>query len=146
VLGLLVAELQPLSEGDDALSTILDWWTLQATVGFVGCVSPEMEESLADPRLRSLVTAGLGRVLAGLPADGMANVADPGFIERADRVTDGGPWRCPAALAAWVFEVSKALLDLIEGDLPATPEDFWFIDGLGRHKLPRIGRAVKPTT
>lgn len=144
VLGLLVAELQPLSERDDTLSAILDSWTLQATVGFTGCVSPDLDEKLADPKLRSLVTAGLRHVLYGLPADGLVNAAGPGFIERAERVTDGGPWRCPSALATWVTEVSKALLDLIEGELPATPDDFWFIDGLGRRKLPRIGREVRP--
>jgi hypothetical protein len=140
VLGLLVAELQPTSERDDALSAILDSWTLQATVGFTGCVSPDLDEQLADPSVRSLVIAGLRRVLAGLPADGLVNAADPGFIERAERVTGGGPWRCPSASATWVIEVGRAVLDLVEGDLPATPDDFWFIDGLGRRKLPRIGR------
>jgi hypothetical protein len=38
----------------------------------------------------------------------------------------------PSASAPWVIEVGRALIDLIDGVLPATPDDFWFIDGLGR--------------
>jgi hypothetical protein len=138
LLGLLVAELQPLSEGVPALSATLDSWTLQATVGFMGCVSPALDENLADPGVRALLTAGLRRILTALPADGQISADDPGFIARAERVSDGGPWRCPSAHAPWVIEVGKALLDLIEGQLPATPNDRWFVDGLGRRKLPRI--------
>ncbi|HEY2316230.1 MAG TPA: hypothetical protein VGH96_21660 [Streptosporangiaceae bacterium] len=26
------------------------------------------------------------------------------------------------------------------GELPATPDDFWLVDALGRRKLPRVGR------
>jgi hypothetical protein len=144
VLGLLVTELQPLAEGNDALGAVLDSWALQATAGFTGCVSPDLDQNLADPGVRSLVTAGLRRVLAGLPADGLVSAADPGFIERAGRVTEGGPWRCPSALATWATEVGKAVLDLIDGELPATPGDLWFIDGLGRHRLRRNRRDVKP--
>lgn len=138
VLGLLVAELQPLSEDDSALSAILDSWTLQATAGFMGCVSPALSDNLASPGMSALLTAGLRRILAGLQGDGPISADDPGFIARAERVSDGGPWRCPSARAPWVIEVGKALLDLIDGQLPATPDDFWFVDGLGRRKLPRI--------
>jgi hypothetical protein len=63
-LGLLVVELQPLSEGDDQISSVLDWWTLQATVGFNGCVSPDLDNKLTDAGLRSAVAAGLRGVLA----------------------------------------------------------------------------------
>jgi hypothetical protein len=144
VLGLLVVDMQPLPEGSDALHAVLDNWTLQATAGFNGCVSANLDERLADPSVRSLAVAGLRRVLAGLPADGLVELADPGFMERAERVTTGGPWRCPSSLATWVVEVGKALLDLIEGELPATPDDFWWVDDLGRRKLPRGRRDVKP--
>jgi hypothetical protein len=117
---------------------------LQATAGFTGCVSAELDKNLADAGLRSRAVAALRRVLADLPADGLVEAAGPGFVERAERVTAGEPWHCPSALASWVIEVSKALLDLVEGNLPATTDDFWFIDGAGRHKLPRIGRDTKP--
>jgi hypothetical protein len=133
-----------MSEANDAVGTILDSWTLQATAGFTGCVSANLDKTLTDPGLISLVIAGLHRVLAKLPADGLVNAADPWLIERAERVTDGGRWRCPSASAPWVIEVGKALIDLIQGVLPATPDDFWFIDGLGRRKLPRIRQDVKP--
>jgi hypothetical protein len=91
-------------EGNDALGTILDSWTLQATAGFNGCVSPNLDKTLADPGLMSLVIAGLHRVLAKLPADGLVNAADPWLIERAERVTDGARWRCPSASAPWVID------------------------------------------
>jgi hypothetical protein len=146
VLGLLVVDLLPLSACNSALSAVLDSWTLQATVGFTGCVSADLDENLADPRTRALVIAGLRRVLAGLPADGLDRLVEPagqGLSERAERVTTGGPWRCPSALARWVTEVATALLDLIEGELPATPSDFWWVDGLGRRKLPRVRGDVK---
>jgi hypothetical protein len=65
-------------------------------------------------------------------------------MQRAERVADEGPWRSPEALVVWVIEVSKALLELIEGDLPATPDNAWFIDGAGRHKLPRIRHDTEP--
>jgi hypothetical protein len=142
-LGLLVVELQPLAEGDDQLSAVLDWWTLQATVGFIGCVSPDLDNKLADPGLRSVVAAGARRMLARLPAHGLVPVRDVAFIQRAERVTAGGPWRSPEALAVWVIEVGNALLQLIEGDLPATPDDFWFVDGAGRRKVPRIRHDTK---
>jgi hypothetical protein len=144
ILGLIVVDLQPLSKSNDTLSAVLDWWTLQATAGFNGCVSPSLDEKLADPSLRPVVSAGLRRVLAGLPADGFVELADQDFSERAERVTKGGPWRCPYALATWVTEVAKALLALIEGKLPATPDDFWWVDDLGRSKLPRISRDDNP--
>jgi hypothetical protein len=137
LLGLLVAELQPLCDGQDGLSAVLDRWTLQATAGFTGCVSADLDENLADPDLTSRVIAGLRHVLVRLPADGLVNAVGPGFLERADRVTAAESWHCPSALAPWVIEVGKALLDLVEGNLPATSDGCWFIDGTGRHKLPR---------
>ena len=138
ILLLLVVDLQPESRNDDALGVALDWWTLQATVGYSGCVSPSLDHKLADPRVRSLVIAGLRRILTGLPADGFVELADPGFSERAERVAAGVPWRCPYALATWVTEVGKALLDLVEGELPATSDDLWWVYDLGRYKLPVI--------
>ena len=57
VLGLLVAELQPLCHGEDSLSSVLDHWTMQATAGFTGCVSADLDSNLADPGLRSHATA-----------------------------------------------------------------------------------------
>jgi hypothetical protein len=36
----------------------------------------------------------------------------------------------------WVREVARALIDLLEGDLPAAAGR-WFVDGEGRHLLPR---------
>lgn len=143
VLGLLVAELQPLCGREDKLSAVLDYWTLQATAGFTGCISPDLDKNLANPNLRSHAIAALRRVLAALPPDGLVPAADPRFLDRAEHVT-AEPWHCPAALASWVIEVSKALLDLVEGNLPDTTDDFWFIDGAGRHKLPRTGRSTKP--
>jgi hypothetical protein len=143
VLALLVAELQPLSRPGDALSALLDEWALQASVGFMGCVSPGLDQNLTDPDLVSAVTAALRHVLARLPADGLVTADDPDFAQRAQRVSEG-QWRSPSALAAWVAEVSKALLELIEGDLPATPDDFWFVDGTGRRKRPRLGRDTGP--
>ncbi len=80
----------------------------------------------------------------GCRPTGLVELADPGFRERAERITNGGPWRCPSALATWVMEVGKAFLDLIAGELPATPDDFWWVDGLGRRKLLRIRRDIKP--
>lgn len=71
-----------------------------------------------------------------------AAIAMPSQCTAASRTYS--PWHCPAALASWVIEVSKALLDLVEGNLPDTSDDFWFIDGAGRHKLPRTGRSTKP--
>jgi hypothetical protein len=115
VLGLLVVELHPLSETDGTLNAVLDRWTLQATVGFMGCVSPALDENLAHLGVSALVAAGLRRILAGLPADGTIGVDDPAFRARAERVSDGGPWRCPSARAPWLVEVGKALLDLIDG-------------------------------
>ena len=144
VLGLLVAELQPLCGGEDRLSAVLDYWTLQATAGFTGCISPDLDKNLANPNLKSHAIAALRHVLAALPADGLVHAADPRFLDRAGHVTAGQPWHCPAALASWVIEVSKALLDLVEGNLPDTSDDFWFIDGAGRHRLPRTGRSTKP--
>ena len=144
VLGLLVAELQPLCNEEDGLSAVLDHWTLQATAGFTGCVSADLDRNLADPNLGSRAIAALRHVLAALPADGLVHAADPGFLERAERVTAGESWHCPAALASWVIEVSQALIDLVEGNLPATSHDFWFIDGVGPHKLPRTRRSTKP--
>lgn len=120
VLGLLVAELQPLCNEEDRLSAVLDHWTLQATAGFTGCVSADLDKNLADPNLRSRAIAALRHVLAALPADGLVHAADPGFLERAERVTAGESWHCPAALASWVIEVSQALIDLVEGNLRAT--------------------------
>ncbi len=143
VLGLLVTELQPLCEMGDALSAVLDWWTLQATIGFNGCISPNLDQNLADPRMGPMVTSAVRRVLTGLPAEGLVTAADPGFVQRAERVSAGERWHCPSALATWVIEVSHALLDLIEGDLPASPDDRWFIDGTGRHNLPRSRRHTK---
>jgi hypothetical protein len=143
VLGLVICELEPLSEADAGLSGVLDSWTLQATVGFTGCVSPDLDANLADPRARPLVTTALRRILDRLPAEGLVAAAGVGLTTRAERVTDGGPWRCPSALATWVTEVSKALLDLIEGDLPSLPVDRWFVDGFGRHQIPRAGHDVK---
>lgn len=144
LLGLLVTELQPLRDREDRLGEVLDRWTLQATAGFMGCVSADLDKNLADPSLRAQVITGLRRVLAGLPADGLVTAADPGFVERAKRVTGGGPWHCPSALASWVIEVSKALLDLVEGNPPASSDGRWFVDGAGRHKLPRTGPTPKP--
>ncbi len=139
ILGLLVVDLQPLSADDEALSAVLDSWPLQATIGMNGCVSADLDENLANPSVRSLVLAGLRRIIAGLPADGLVKPASQEFNERAARTTEGS-WRCPYALATWVTEVGKALLDLIEGKLPATLDDFWWVDALGRSKLPRIRR------
>jgi hypothetical protein len=81
---------------------------------------------------------------AGAPADGLVQAAGIGFTARAERVTAGGPWRCPSAPATWVTEVGKAMLDLIGGELPAAPAGRWFVDGLGRHEIPRAGPGVKP--
>lgn len=140
VLGLLVAELEPLSEGDVGLSAVLDSWSVQATACINGCVSADLEANLAEPSLVPVVAAGLRRVLDRLPADGLVNAGDARFMQRAGRVSGGGPWRSPSALAPWVIQVAKALLELIEGELPATVDDLWFIDSAGRRKLPRIGR------
>jgi hypothetical protein len=90
--------------------------TLQATAGFTGCISPDLDKNLANPNLRSHAIAALRHVLAALPADGLVHAADPRFLDRAEHVTTGQPWHCPAALASWVIEVSKALLDLVEGN------------------------------
>jgi hypothetical protein len=139
VLGLLVAELEPLS-GDHALRVVLDQWSLQATAGFNGCVSAELDANLAEPTLPSVVAAGIRRMLDRLPADGLVNAGDAVFMQRAISVGSGGPCRSPSALAPWVTQVAKTLLELIEGDLPATASDFWFVDGAGRRKLPRIRR------
>jgi hypothetical protein len=143
VLGLVVCELEPVSEADGPLSAVLDGWTLQATAGFTGCVSPDLDANLADPRMRSLVVAGLRRILDGLPAEGLVQAVGIGFTARAQRVTEGGPWRYPSASATWVTEVGTAMPDLVEGELPATPAGRWFVDGLGRHEILRAGRGVK---
>jgi hypothetical protein len=50
----------------------------------------------------------------------------------------------PVSLRAVGDRARQALIDPIESVLPATPDDFWFIDGLGRRKLPRIRQGVKP--
>jgi hypothetical protein len=61
VLGLLVAELEPLSRGDHVISSVLDRWSLQATAGFNGCVCAELDANLTEPTLPSVVAAGLRR-------------------------------------------------------------------------------------
>lgn len=135
VLGLLVEQLQPLSGRDERLGPVLDYWARQAAAGFAGCVSPDLDESLPSPILRSMVVAALRDILAALPASGLAEAGGPEFRQRAGRVCAGAPWRSPSALVAWVSEVASALIDLLEGNLPATAGS-WFIDGEGRHHLP----------
>jgi hypothetical protein len=142
VLGLLVAELEPLSGGDDALSPVLDRWSLQATAGFNGCVSADLDTNLAEPTVSLLVAAGIRRVLDGLPTDGLVTAGDAAFMRRASRACGGEPCRSPSALASWVIQVAKTILELIEGELPATAGDRWFVDGAGLQKLPRTRRET----
>ena len=78
VLGLLVAELQPLCDEEDKLSEVLDHWTLQATADFTGCVSADLDKNLADPSLRAHAIAALRHLLAALPADGLVHASGPG--------------------------------------------------------------------
>jgi hypothetical protein len=97
-----------------------------------------LDANLAEPTLPSVVAAGLRRVLDGLPADGLVIANDALFMQRADRIGGGEPCRRPSALAPWVIQVAKTLLELIDDELPATAGDFWFVDGAGRRKLLRI--------
>ena len=135
VLALLVTELEPSAAGDEALSTVLDYWTLQAVAGFMGCISPDLDRCLADRRIRLTVIAALGRIAAGLPPDGIAEADDAGFSRRADRVSGEGPWHVPGALVSWVREVTKALMDLVQGQITQPPDGSWFVDGDGRRLL-----------
>jgi hypothetical protein len=137
VLALLVTDLEPFAAGDDALSTVLDYWTLQAVAGFMGCVSPDLDHCLADQHVRLAVTAAFSRIAAGLPPEGIVEAGDAGFRRRADRVCGEGQWRMPGALASWVREVTKALEDLVRGRVTQPPDGSWFVDGDGRRLLPR---------
>jgi hypothetical protein len=137
VLGLLVEQLHPLAGSHEQLGPVLDYWALQAAAGFNGCVSPALDEKLASPELRSMVTVALGDILAGLPPGGLVESGGPGFRQRAGQACAGAAWRCPCALAEWVREVALAATDLLENDLPAAVAGRWFVDGGGRHLLQR---------
>jgi len=138
VLALLVLELEPAAQGDEALEEILDVWTVQAVAGFTGCMSPDLDEHLAGrPGLMAAVTAALARIRDRVPAEGSIDVDSPALAERADRVCHGQAWYTPGAAAAWVGNVADAIRDLIEGRLPEVPGAFWFVDGEGRHAYPK---------
>ncbi len=137
VLALLTTELEPKADGDEAVNAALDHWALQAAAGFNGCVTADLDRNLAGGILTSDVTGALGRLRARLPARGLVEADDPRFLRRAERVSAAGPWRTPCALAPWVHEVIKAMTDLLEGQLPRLPDGYWFVDGDGRHHLPR---------
>jgi hypothetical protein len=71
VLALLVVELEPVASDDEALESVLDAWTVQAVAGFIGCVSPGLDEHLtARPSLAAAVTAALKRIRDRLPPEG----------------------------------------------------------------------------
>jgi hypothetical protein len=138
-LALLVIELEPFSPD----SEMLDSWTLQAVVGFGGSVSAELDRFVKDTPTKTTVLAALSGVLDGLPDEGLSEPADSAFLDRAAIACGDRPWRMPSALVQWVREVIMALSDLLEGGLPETPNDFWFVDGDGRHLRPR-SRTQRP--
>jgi hypothetical protein len=67
VLALLVVELESAAGDDEALEPVLDAWTVQAVAGFIGCMSPDLDEHLKNASGASLMLAvfgcrgGLGR-------------------------------------------------------------------------------------
>jgi hypothetical protein len=134
VLALLVLELEPLAEENPGLEPILDIWTVQSVAGFGGCVSAGLDEHLASqPGLSEMVAAALLRIRARLPREGSIEVTSPDLARRADRACEGNSWSTPGALVTWVGNVADAVQDLVAGRLPETPEDFWFVNGDGRH-------------
>lgn len=137
LLALVVTELARAADGGLAVEAILDQWALQAVAGFAGCVNADLDRALAGGLLAPEVTGALGRIRTRLPAEGLVEADDPGFLRRAERASGAAPCRVPCALATWVHETLKALGDLIEGHLPALPDAYWFVDGDGRRQLPR---------
>jgi hypothetical protein len=80
-----------------------------------------------------MVTAALLRIRDRLPREGGVEVTSPNLAKRANRACEGNSWSAPGALVTWVDNVADAMHDLVAGHLPETPEDFWFVDGDGRH-------------
>ena len=138
VLALLVVDLELTAREDEGLEPVLDAWTVQAVAGFIGCVSPALDEHLAArPGLATAVTAALKRIRDRIPPRGGVEVQSAALARRADRACEGIPWTAPGAAACWVGNVADAMHDLVAGRLPAVPGAFWFVDGDGRHARPQ---------
>ena len=137
VLALLVVELQSSADRREVLDSTLDDWTLQAVVGFMGCVSPALDEHLDGPATASIVADALSRIGGRLPVSGEVVVAAAELRVRAERVCGEGAWRPPSASADAVRCVAEALRELISGELPALSAGMWFVNGAGRKVLPR---------
>jgi len=70
LLGLLIAELEPLSGGDQELGAVLDRWSLQATAGFnaeiisaEGGVSPQCDILIVDRSTPQLTDSKTHRIV-----------------------------------------------------------------------------------
>ncbi len=138
VLALLVVELEPLAREEPDLEPALDRWTVQSVAGFIGCVSAGLDEELTErPGLGDLVIAALLRIRGRLPSAGDVEVNSPVLARRAEEVCAGQHWSTPGASATWAGNVADALRDLVAGRLPDDAGSFWWVDGDGRHLLPK---------
>lgn len=113
-LYLLAQEARQLDARPDWLTAAAEDWEIQATAGFMGCVSAGLDEHAATPERAAIVITLAGRALAGLGDRGETLP-----VAWLNSLGLGGPGSCflQDAPASVFVRVGEAFIRLLRGEI-----------------------------
>ncbi len=113
-LHFLTLEIEQMDRVPKWLESAKEHWHIQATVGFVGCISPDLDRIADNPERRNLIIHISKNALERLYAQG--NILEQGYLNSLGIGGEGSYFAKDCQTSVFTV-IGQKFVDLLEGNL-----------------------------